>query len=136
MDPCDRRILDCIADDGLQVCISIDDLVVDGDAVHLMTVPMGDRYVTGRSPDIVMHEAVTFVEGPVQYEVNVVIHQRKGQDDDMIRFQCHINAVHAADEVGIIVENGIHILAVSREMPAIPDWNLLSFNECDVQSEI
>ena len=82
---------------------------------------MRDRDMTGSSPDIVVHESITCVEIAVQDKVKMVVHQRKRQNNNIIGFYCHIDAVHAAYKVGIVIKHNIDRLAVRGEMPAIPD---------------
>ena len=92
--------------------------------------------VAGSPLDIVVHKTAAFIERAVQDKVQMIVHQRKCKNDNLIRLENDIDAVHSADEIGIIVENYIHKLPICGEMPAILDLNNLSFNERGVNSKI
>ena len=94
-----------VAVDGKQLAESyIADLTKreDGAFHYPFTVPEG--YMKGCPPDVLVHEAVAFIERTIQDKMDMCVHQGECQDDHTISPDSDINPVHSGDEILFIVE--------------------------------
>lgn len=132
----DGRILDGVADDQFQVEVRIHPLMAYGYSFEFLALPVFDRNIPGCPSDVFMHKPVAFIIFTIEDEVDVRIHQTKSEDNHTKSPDGQIHAVHSADEIVFILENGFNGIAVSTEMPAIVDRYVFSSGEGDIETQI
>ena len=132
----DGRILDGVADDQFQVEVRIHLLMAYGYSFEFLALPVFDGNIPGCPSDEFMHKPVAFIIFPIQDEMEVRIHQTESEDNHTKSPDGQIHAVHSADEIVFILENGFNGVAVSTEMPAIVDRDVLSSGEGDIEAQI
>ena len=83
-----------------------------------------------------MHKSVAFLKCAVQDEMHVRPHQAKRKDDDPVFSRNDIYTVHPANEIFSVHKHHVHSISVSAEVPAIPYFENVSFDERGIQSKV
>lgn len=110
--------------------------MVQGNFSQFISVSVSERYMQGCPSDVLVHKAVAFIERTIQDKMDMRVHQGESQDNHTISLDSDIDPVHSCDEIQFIVEQHIDGIAIRAEMPTVPDADVLSFDECEVESEI
>lgn len=133
---CRQRVVQHVADRCLEIAVRVDHLEMDWNFLQLVgdSVPLLDRHRSAF--DIIMHEVPAFQTLTMENEMDMIVHQDESENNDGVTACDEIDPVHPIDEVFFIHEDPIDGIAVSGEVPAVPDADVLAADERLVKSKV